>query len=138
MCRLTRVLNFWVRRFNDLGPIIKGCLGGASNTFCTKISSSSSSRLSPQGRSGRLDTALHCLLSPTLLRSTTLPSSRTQSIHRFFGRLLFLVPVSLRSADHLTNSSSSFLFTCPYHLSLLSLIFSFNFATFTSCLMSLM
>ena len=26
----------------------------------------------------------------------------------------------------------SFLFTCPYHLSLLSLIFSFNFATFTS------
>ena len=53
VCRLTRVLNFWVRRFNDLGPIIKGCLGGASNTFCTKISSSSS-RLSPQGGSGRV------------------------------------------------------------------------------------
>ena len=99
-------------------------------------STSSSSRLSPQeGRvgSGRHRCPLHCLLSPTLLRSTTLSSSRTQSIHRFLGSLLFLVPVSLRSADHLTNSSSSFLFTCPYYLSLLSLIFSLNSATFTSC-----
>ena len=83
-----------------------------------------------------LNTALHCLLSPTLLRSTILPSSRKQSIHRFLGRPPFLVPISLRSADHLTNSSSSFPYTCAYHLSLLSLNFSLNSATFTSCLFS--
>ena len=64
--------------------------------------------------SGRLDTFLHSILSSTLSRSTTLPSSRTQPIHRFLGRPLLLVPGSLRSADHLTNSFSSILFTCPY------------------------
>ena len=85
---------------------------------------SSSSRLSPQGGSGRLDTFLHSILSSTLSRSTTLPSSRTQPIHHFLRRPLLLVPGSLRSADHLTNSFSSILFTCPYHLSLHSRIFS--------------
>ena len=75
------------------------------------IISSSSSRLSPQGGSGRLDTSLHSVLSSTLSRSTTLPSSRTQSIHRFLGRPLFLVPGSLHSTAHLTISFSSILFT---------------------------
>ena len=96
----------------------------------------SSSRLSPQGGSGRLQTSLQSFLSSTLSRSTTLPSSWTQSIHRFLGRPLFLVPGSLRSAAHLTNSFSSILFTCPYHLSLLSCIFSLSSVTFNSCFIS--
>ena len=99
-------------------------------------SSSSSSRLSPQRALGRLHTFLHSILSSTLSRSTTLTSSRTQPIHRFLGRPLLLVPGSLRSADHLTNSFYSILFTCPYHVSLHSRIFSLSSATFISCLMS--
>ena len=99
-------------------------------------SASSSSRLSPQEGTGRLDAFLHSILSSTMCRSTTLPSSRTQPIHHFLGRPLLLVPGSLRFADHLTNSFSSILFTCPYHLSLHSRIFSFSSATFNSCLMS--
>ena len=63
-------------------------------------------------------------------------ASRRQSIHRFLGRPLLLVPGSLRSADHLTNSFSSILFTCPYHLSLHSRIFSLRSAIFNSHLMS--
>ena len=92
----------------------------------------------PQGGLGRLDTALHCLLSPTLLRSTTLPSSRTQSAHRFLGRPLFLVPVSLslHSVDHLTNSSSSFLFfslhvPVPSQSAFSNLLFQFRHLHFT-------
>ena len=79
-------------------------------------SASSSSRLSPQEGTGRLDAFLHSILSSTMCRSTTLPSSRTQPIHHFLGRPLLLVPGSLRFADHLTNSFSSILFTCPYYL----------------------
>jgi hypothetical protein len=102
--------------------------------FCH--SSSSSSRLSSQGGSGCLDTLLHSTLSLTLSKSTTLPSSRTQSTHRFLGRPLLLVSGSLRSIAHLLSSFTSILFTCPYHLSLLSQIFFLSFVTFNSCSMS--
>ena len=102
--------------------------------FCH--SSSSSSRLSSQGGSGCLDTLLHSTLSLTLSKSTTLPSSRTQSTHRFLGRPLLLVSGSLRSIAHLPSSFTSILFTCPYHHSLLSQIFFLSFVTFNSCFMS--
>jgi hypothetical protein len=58
--------------------------------------------------SSRLDTLLHAILSSTLSRSTTLPSSCTQSIHRFLSRPLFIVPDSLGSVAHLTNSFPPF------------------------------
>ena len=99
-------------------------------TFYTYRKKSSSSRLPPQG--GRV-TLLHSTLSLTLSKSTTLPSSRIQSIHRFLGRPLLLVPGSLRSIAHLTSSFTFILFMCPYHLSLLSQIFSLS--SVNSCLM---
>lgn len=61
--------------------------------------------------------ALHTLLSQTLFRSTSLPSSLTQSIHRFLGCPLPLVLTSPHPAAHLYgNAFSSHMFMCPYHL----------------------
>ena len=76
-------------------------------------------------KGGRVvSTPLSTLFCHRLCPDPPLSHHPGQSIHRFLGRPLFLVPGSLRSTAHLTNSFSSILFTCPYHLSLLSRIFS--------------
>jgi hypothetical protein len=65
--------------------------------------------------------------------SATLPSSRIQSINRFIGRPLFLVPDSLHSMtahlhDRLIFNHS--LHLAIYHLSLFSRVFSIRADTF--------
>ena len=63
---------------------------------------------------------LHLLLSWTssLSISSSAISASTLSNHVFFGLPTGLLPSTLYSIHYFTQSSSPFLITCPYHLSL--------------------
>ena len=80
---------------------------------------------------------LHSVLFPISfsLAPTSPISSCTASKKLFFGLPLFLFPGNSISVTHLLTYYWSLLMTCPYHLSLLSLIFIPNCSTLTVPLM---
>ena len=80
----------------------------------------------------------NCSVSTSVSFAPTFPiSSFTTSRNLFFGLPLFLFPGNSNSIIFLTTYSWSLLMTCPYHLSLPSLIFIPNRSTLTVPLMYL-